>query len=79
MESAEQSTALQKRVSLANKHWGLFFSNLPYRVMSLRSLRDSPAITATPAQNRAGISAADAPVTNNLLGDELIKEPKFAI
>ena len=72
MELAEKPTVLQKRVLLANKHWGLFFSNLPYRVTCVRSLRDSPAIGATPAQNSAAISAADEPVKNNILGDELL-------
>ena len=31
MELVEQSTSLQQRVLLANKHWGLFFSEMPLR------------------------------------------------
>ena len=57
MESTEQAIALQKRVLLAKKHWGLFFSKLPYRVPNLQSLPESPLeITARPAENSAAIS-----------------------
>lgn len=31
MELVEQSTAQQQRGLLANKHWGLFFSEMPLR------------------------------------------------
>ena len=65
MESAKQSTALQKRTSLANKHWGLFFSNLPYRVMNLRSLRDTPAAIARAAEKSAETSELNALPTSS--------------
>ena len=79
MGSARQTTALQKRALLANKHWGLFFSNLPYRVTNLRSLRESPAAIDGPAKSSAAISAVDGAVTNNLLGDDLRQDLNFAI
>ena len=80
MKSAERTTALQKRVLLANKHWGLFFSKLPYRAMGFRSLGDAPLeIIARTAENMAAISAVDLSITNNLLGDEPSQELTFAL
>jgi hypothetical protein len=53
MESAEQITALQKRVLLANKRWGSFFSKMPLRDASPQLLRETPiAIIARPAKKQ---------------------------
>jgi hypothetical protein len=53
MEPAEQIIALQKRVILANKRWGSFFSKMPLRDASPQLLRVRPlAIIARPAKKQ---------------------------
>jgi hypothetical protein len=53
MKSAQETKALHRRVSLANKHWGLFFSNMPTRIINLPGLMHSSGVVEVPIKNVA--------------------------
>ncbi len=63
MKSAEEKTALERRVTWANEHWILFFSEMPLREKNLQLVtqtthtkaalhKDSMNLKATPQSQK---------------------------
>jgi hypothetical protein len=48
MHTQEEIKELSKRISLANKHWGLFLSQMRSRHANLEYLSNSPVIEDKP-------------------------------
>jgi hypothetical protein len=67
MKSAEETKALHRRVSLANKHWGLFFSDMHTRTINLPILMHSTGVVEISIKN---VAANDC----NLFSDAEISE-----
>jgi hypothetical protein len=70
MTPADKAAALAQRVSWTEAHWAPFFSDMPYRIPSLGSLRNPFGIIARKAENSAIFSATDVSETHHLLTDE---------
>jgi hypothetical protein len=53
MKSSEETKALNRRISSANKHWGFFFSDMPSRIIDLSCSRQSTVIVDRSIKNVA--------------------------
>jgi hypothetical protein len=53
MKSSEETKALNRRISSANKHWGLFFSDMHNRIIDLSCSRQSTVIVDRSIKNVA--------------------------
>jgi hypothetical protein len=70
MTPADKTAALAQRVSWTEEHWAPFFSDMPYRIPSLGSLRNPFGIIARKAENSAIFAAIGFSEIHHLLTDE---------
>jgi hypothetical protein len=67
MELTEKPEAVTKLKSVALESWRLYFSEMPYRMTSPRSLHDPASTIIRPAENNAAFSEIDVSGADHLL------------
>jgi hypothetical protein len=72
MKPTEKTAAVTQRASVAAETWGLYFSEMPYRMTSPRSLQDSAAAMIRPAENDTVFSAIDVSATDHRPENEYV-------
>ncbi len=82
MSSEVPNPSPHERVSLANNHWGSFFSKMPLRASNLPLLRDSPlicVITANSALTSIVDQSAQTPgcLSEQDISGENVNDPNF--
>ena len=72
MKPTEKTAAVAQRASVAAETWGLYFSEMPHRIMSARSSQDSATAMIRPAENDTVFSAIDVSATDHRPENEYV-------
>jgi len=67
MEFTEKPVSVTQLKSVALESWRLYFSEMPYRMTSPRSLHDPASTLIRPAENNAAFSEIDVSGADHLL------------